>query len=78
VGRTGTITGTSFWINAAFSLDGHVDEFGNIYMTDDGPSQGYSEIAYLGYVSLGAETPLLGLYFENNNRLGIWGCSPEP
>ena len=73
--RDGTMAGLSFWSNVTLALDGYVDRFGDIDITDDGPSLGYLPITYIGYVNLGNE--LLGLYFEGSSRLGIWGCSKE-
>ena len=70
------IDGTSSWANATLILTGNVDRFGKVELTDNGVSQGFAPIFYIGYASV-QTNGAVGLYFEGEIELGLWNCSQE-
>ncbi len=73
IDSSGNILGTSMWNNGVFAIDGIIDQYGNITMTDNGTLSGFQELNYAGYGS--AQTgELAGLYLEGTTELGAWGC----
>ncbi len=76
VGITGGITGTSCFDIGGFRLQGSVDRFGLVTISDDAEEYGYLEGAYDGFADPGNQT-LLGTYYEDGLVVATWQCLLE-